>query len=194
MATVDVLKAPMVSGILLLESSGARIATKYYDPALSAQADQISFEHHLTEKIASLERHSEPEVLMFRDYIIMYRCYSDFNIYVLVCYCGIYLSQISLPCFSLIWPCFAPVCRIVTAFSSLLTPTLCRSLALIFVDLQPSQGSLDENELLLATVLTTLCDTLTGLLKKTLDVKLLTENFDVVLLVRVCSHNDISRK
>jgi len=114
-----------VNGILILENAGGRIATKYFDSDLATKEAQLTFEEQLTEKVAAMPQ-GGPDALLFRDYVVMYKCYQDFRVFVV--------------------------------------------------------GTLDENELLLTTVLTTLCDTIRSLLKKELTSQLLTEHFDVVLL------------
>jgi hypothetical protein len=83
MATAEILKEPTVNGILILENAGGRIATKYFDSDLATKEAQLTFEEQLTEKVAAMPQ-GGPDALLFRDYVVMYKCYQDFRVFVVV--------------------------------------------------------------------------------------------------------------
>lgn len=73
---------PIIKSMLLLDSEGKRIAVKYYSqdwPTISAQSN---FEKSLWAKTSRTNARQEAEVIMFDDYLVVYKYLGDLMFYV----------------------------------------------------------------------------------------------------------------
>lgn len=72
---------PSVTSVLILDSEGKRIAAKYYDVSWKKVQKQLSFEQLIFSK-TSLSPQQELDVLLLDHNLVVYRCASDFQVYV----------------------------------------------------------------------------------------------------------------
>merc|ERR1711869_166943 len=74
---------PMVKAMILLDSEGKRITVKYYTKEwASSVKEQSSFERSLFSKTARTNARGEPEIIMFDNFIVVYKFISDVYFYV----------------------------------------------------------------------------------------------------------------
>eukprot|EP00798_Chlamydomonas_sp_ICE-L_P023981 gene23981-9556_t len=73
---------PVVKCILLLDSEGKRIAVKYYSQDWTTVSSQSNFEKSLWNKTKGTNARQEAEIVMFDDYIAVYKYVGDLMFYV----------------------------------------------------------------------------------------------------------------
>lgn len=73
---------PLVKAMLILDSEGKRIAVKYYAQDWSTVANQAAFEKNLWNKTRATNARGEAEIVMFDDYIAVYKALGDLTFYV----------------------------------------------------------------------------------------------------------------
>mmetsp|Transcript_4335 Transcript_4335/g.9365 ORF Transcript_4335/g.9365 Transcript_4335/m.9365 type:complete len:179 (-) Transcript_4335:491-1027(-) len=72
---------PSISSLIILDNEGRRLAAKYYEPAWKNVQKQMSFEKLIFSKTSHSTQH-ELDVLVLDNSLVVYRCASDFQIYV----------------------------------------------------------------------------------------------------------------
>lgn len=117
---------PVVKALLVLDAEGKRIAVKYYGNDWPNVASQATFEKNLWNKTRATNARGEAEIVMFDDYIVVYKTLGDLTFYV--------------------------------------------------------AGSLNENELILYSILQALYESVSILLRQQVEKKTVLENLDLVLL------------
>lgn len=73
---------PIVKNMLLLDSDGKRIAVKYYSEEWPTVNDQANFEKLLWSKTSRTNARGEAEIIMFDNYIVVYKYIGDLMFYV----------------------------------------------------------------------------------------------------------------
>lgn len=73
-----------VLGVVLLDKDGKRIIAKYYGEPLQTLKCQRSFEKKLFMRSSkySSSKNQETEIMQQDEFIVVYRCFSDLNIYI----------------------------------------------------------------------------------------------------------------
>lgn len=81
----QMLEPPYLTGIFVLDNNGGRIAAKYWrDKILEDDVKaQIAFEKRLLAKVAKMPTRSEPDILLFEQYVVVFRLYNDIRIFVM---------------------------------------------------------------------------------------------------------------
>jgi len=74
---------PTVSAIVVLDSDGGRIAGKYYSKEFSDFKTQSAFEKRLYQKTSRSSARVDADVVLFENYIVVYKFISDAYFYVL---------------------------------------------------------------------------------------------------------------
>eukprot|EP00695_Tsukubamonas_globosa_P002169 TRINITY_DN3268_c0_g1_i1.p1 TRINITY_DN3268_c0_g1~~TRINITY_DN3268_c0_g1_i1.p1 ORF type:complete len:178 (+),score=22.26 TRINITY_DN3268_c0_g1_i1:77-610(+) len=115
-----------IKAIIILDSDGKRIYSKYYSEDLSAPATRLAFEKNLFTKTHKTTAKTDAEIILLDNMTVIYRFDSDVMFYVV--------------------------------------------------------GGADENEAVLASVLSTLYETINTLARNQIDKRTLIENFDVLVL------------
>ncbi|GAX84341.1 hypothetical protein CEUSTIGMA_g11763.t1 [Chlamydomonas eustigma] len=73
---------PIVKSLLLLDSEGKRIAVKYYSSDWPSVPSQSNFEKSLWAKTNRMNARQEAEIIMFDNYIVVYKYLGDLMFYV----------------------------------------------------------------------------------------------------------------
>ncbi|KAM0953285.1 putative Longin-like domain superfamily, AP complex, mu/sigma subunit, coatomer subunit zeta protein [Dioscorea sansibarensis] len=73
---------PLVKNILLLDSDGRRVAVKYYTDDWPTLAAKLAFEKSVFTKTQKTNARSEAEIIMFDNYIVVYKFIQDLHFYV----------------------------------------------------------------------------------------------------------------
>ncbi|WIA32292.1 hypothetical protein OEZ86_003138 [Tetradesmus obliquus] len=118
---------PTVKSLIVLDSEGRRIAVKYFAPEWGTVSSQANYEKSVFAKTSRTNARGEAEIIMFDDYLVVYKCLGDLMFYV--------------------------------------------------------TGSLNENELILYSVLQAFYEATSTLLRQQVDKKTVLENLDLLLLV-----------
>lgn len=84
-ALEQMLEPSYMSGVLLVDASGKRIAAKYYRDKSFDVKQQLAFEKRLLAKISRMPVRADPDCILFEKYIVVFRTYADARLIVLVC-------------------------------------------------------------------------------------------------------------
>lgn len=81
MTNVDA-TCPKVLNMLVLDSDGRRLGVKYYSPEWSTVNSQANFEKSVFAKTSRTNARQEAEIIMFDDYLVVYKQLGDLMFYV----------------------------------------------------------------------------------------------------------------
>ncbi|KAG1661091.1 hypothetical protein FOA52_012080 [Chlamydomonas sp. UWO 241] len=73
---------PLVKSLIMLDSEGKRVAVKYYSQEWPTTATQANYEKTLWNKTRTTNARQEAEIVMFEDYIVVYKYLGDLMFYV----------------------------------------------------------------------------------------------------------------
>mmetsp|Transcript_330 Transcript_330/g.667 ORF Transcript_330/g.667 Transcript_330/m.667 type:complete len:186 (+) Transcript_330:321-878(+) len=82
MASIMDPTCPIVKNMILLDSEGKRIAVKYYSQDWPTVPAQSNFEKSLWNKTSRTNARQEAEIVMFDNYIVVYKYVGDLMFYV----------------------------------------------------------------------------------------------------------------
>ncbi|KAK1436893.1 hypothetical protein QVD17_02677 [Tagetes erecta] len=73
---------PTIKNVLLLDSSGRRVAVKYYTDEWPTNAAKLAFERSVFLKTHKINARSEAEIMMFENNIVVYKFIQDLHFFV----------------------------------------------------------------------------------------------------------------